>query len=403
MLLLLAACGRSASDSDLDTDISVTPIEASVADFSAHDGILDEWEPALAASADGMRLVASWTEYPLGGGEFPLGTAFSDDGGLTWSTPSDLASPDGSAADSVLEALDDGFVLAWLDHGGAAEHIETAVATGHSFAAAIEASDPSADLAYDKPWLTAVSGDVLLTFQGDGGRTITGTSALSSDGATWQRTDIASDTTFRNLYYPCVSDTGRVWVTFYVEGAIGLRWSDDGGRSWTADDAIVADVAHIPFAEPECVAQGSDVWVVWGTSQDPDSSVTGVDPKLDSLVLSHTTDGVAFDQQDLPLGGHAYALAPQIVIEADGAIDVVFYAGDREGDTDAELDRVRVTDSVDLATWVAPVAFVGQRSSDAWVGDYLGLRWLPDGTLAAAYIDSPDGESHVSFVRTKVP
>ncbi len=76
----------------------------------------DEFEHHLAIAPDGTLGVV-WVEEPLGGGEFPLGVAFSRDRGDTFTRPYRLHSPGGAAADPVITTEAMGrFVIVWLEH-----------------------------------------------------------------------------------------------------------------------------------------------------------------------------------------------------------------------------------------------------------------------------------------------
>ncbi len=400
--------GADTGESGGDT---AAPVDVYAPAISQDSASLEEWEPAL-ANDGANNLVSSWTEWPGGNANFPLGVSFSGDGGTTWSAPADIVSPDGSAADSVVEPLGTGFVLAWYDHNGAAPHIYAATgnaATG--FGAPVEVSDPADDADYDKPWLTHLAdGTALLTYQKVTGRKYAGIAATSSDGGRWTRSTMIEDTTFRNLYYPCASDAGRVYVTYYVEGAIGLGYSDDGGVTWTMNDSALGTPSNLSFAEPECVAQSEHVWVVYGNSTvDPDGDSTGVNPRLDQLFLADVAGDGTVTTTPIPLA--SYALAPQIALETSGAIDLTWYAGNDIGDPAGTFVRTQVLNDVvgEPVTWRTGVAFSPDRSADGWVGDYGGVRWIPDsdgttGNLAATLVQTgADGYGHVSFVRASVP
>jgi hypothetical protein len=399
MLVLLSSIACHGPD-PIDSDTAAPqPIDRLVPALSAHASSQEEWETALAMNDAGAG-VASWTQWPPQG-EFDLGVAFTTDGGASFDAPIDVPSPDGAAADSVLEPLGDGFLLAWFDHGGAAEHVYAATGTAaDGFGPPLEVTDPADGGGYDKPWLARLpDGSLLLTYLKTVGSQATGVAAHTSDGTTWTYADIASDRTWRNLYYACASDTGRVWVTYQFEGAIGLRWSDDDGATWTSDDAVVS-AETVPFAEPVCVAHGDRVYVLYGLSGDPDGEQTGVNPRLNALRLASTVDGAAFDRVIVPLDASPFVLAPQLVMEPDGTLDVTYFAGDDEGDVHGTFRRLQIAggDVGASVAWVDDVPMVGDRSSDLWIGDYSGLVFV-DGSLAASFIDDADGFGHVSFAR----
>jgi hypothetical protein len=247
LLATLASCGGG-SGAGAPPDAAVPDASTAPAGPLDHGvlsrvaGLKDEFETHLAQAPDGT-LGVTWIAEPADGSDFPAGYSFSSDGGRTWLPPASVASPSGGAHDPVLVADARGhFVLVFLGADADGSGIFAARATGGKFDTPTRVSDPAAPADYDKPWaIRLADGTLLVTYQGraaDG--TVLAVAARSDDGSAWTYAPIADDGAFRNLFFPCRSaSAARVWVTFYSAGAVALRYSDDGGATWSSDDTIV--------------------------------------------------------------------------------------------------------------------------------------------------------------------
>ncbi len=392
------------SDAGIGNTLDTAPISASVA-------AKDEFETHLAVAPNGT-IGVSWTEEAISG-PFPIGYAFSKDGGKTWTAPKRIFSLDGGrAADSVLVTdAQSVFLLVWI--GDAAVYAARQQADG-SFGTPVEISDPAAGHTYDKPWAVQTGGKFLVTYQeqtadttnGDASDLDRGVAAVSTDGQHWTRNVMTEEDAGRNLYYPCTSpNADRVWVVFHnIDGTIGMRWSTTNGTQWTTSDLIVSDhETDIPFSEPECVANNDEVWLIYGESDDDPAN--GMNSKHTTLHLAHSKAGAAVDYRSVKSHDTAdekFYLQPQLGRSPDGTLDLTYYAGRADNDALGSFRWARSTDGgktfAKSVTVREPVVFTQDRPTSQWPGDYSGLGYW-NGAVVMSYIDNAIGASHVAFAR----
>lgn len=384
---------------------------------------MQEAETHVATASNGFVAVAY-----IGlqrGGDSTNGYRFSKDDGATWEPPASLDSPNGQVASDPVLATDaaGNFYMTWIgfkfDNRGQPYdmHVWAAKAPAGTttFGAPVEVtSNPQGRTQYDKPWILVLNdGSILVTYA----KTSTGGifAATTRDFATWNTATMIEDGGFRNLVFPCQPTTGsRVYVTHAVASnqgisGIGLRWSNDGGVTWEQANrsAVAAQGEMLAFDDPSCAAEGNEVWVSYGLTRDRVSNVQS--PKLSSIRIAHSTDGgmtIAdrFDGHDA--GAATYFMHPYIVREQNGALDLVYYAGNSEGDPMGSFRRSRSTDGG--RTWAtsmtvrSPITYLGARASQQWLGDYVGLAWARN-NVYTAFVDNSSGTAHVAFYRTAAP
>jgi hypothetical protein len=130
-------------------------------------------------------------------------------------------------------------------------------------------------------------------------------------------------------------------------------------------------------------------------------------PLLDEIRVVHSGDsGKTWDTPGAIKEASVHYLRPEIVLEPQGAIDVIAYTGAQEGDRTGSIRSWRSTNSgvsfAPLATLRSPTTLTGTRSSSLWIGDYSGLVF-DNGELLATIADNSSGASHIAFVRAAVP
>ena len=376
-------------------------------------------EPSLAVTPSGEVLIA-WMER-RGGNSTTLGIRFSPDEGKTWGPVETLASPDGRSASEPVVAADDkgNIYLAWI---GTGKDGPGGIADSHVYVARSEAGSAKfgepVDVATDMrrgsrfaaPWIT-VSGTgaplVVWKYQqamGDGLAV-----ARSDNGAAWTKSIVIERVGLQaRLPYLCASRQGaNAWVT-YLDGDVGvrIRGSDDGGASWSP-----ARVATVSLAEEKprvasditpCVGEGDEVTVAYGRARGIDAGAGGA-TIAESLVLAKSFDGGrTFDaRRTLDLGANV-ALHPQLAREADGPIDLAFYASPPESEA-GSLRWVRAADDRSPLGGVRvareKIRFDSKPRAQAWPGAYFGWQWR-EGALYAALVDATqDDLPHITFAR----
>jgi hypothetical protein len=379
-------------------------------------------ETSVAAASNGF-VAAAWIAVESSGLS-NIGYAISMDGGATFGGPQMIMSPDGRiSSDPVLTADAAGdFFLTWVGYRPGMNGMTTdmhiyvaeAAAGSTTFAAPVEASDPTDTASYDKPWILALpGGGLVVTYERDAPPDDFGlVAARSPDGATWQQAFVAESPMgddFRNL---AAKGGSRVWVTYVSDSTFGvsieLVHSDDGGATWSAETEVSLPSEQVAFEDPNCVAQGNDVWVSYGLTQGPQDMTTQNTDKLDAIRVAHTSDGVTIDYrvnaEDTKAG--KLFLLPQMAIEDSGALDVTFYAGQMDQDPAGSFRRTRAPvpsmgfgPSTDLQS---PVVFLGARGDPRWLGDYTGLTWS-GGQLFMTYAVNASGSSEIAFGHPAVP
>jgi hypothetical protein len=383
-----------------------------------------ESETSVAVGSNGFVAVAYIGIQASGGST--NGYRFSKDGGKTWGTVSTLDSPGGRVASDPVLAVDskDNFYMTWVGYMAQGMnvtdmHVYIAVAPAGTttFGAPIEVTDPTdnSNPSLDKPWVVITHKEtVLVTWANLSDNSIN--AARSTDGAkTFTRGPIATGA-FRNLVFPCIPATGdRIWATYVGNTHVGLRWSDDDGATWKTGmvdnvtmNGVDDGMEQFAFEDPTCVADGNDVWVSYGVTSQP---AAGNDSTsfLDTIRIAHTGDGgktidVRYSVTDAQ--GGKYTLLPTLSREANGALDLVYYAGSSEMDPKGSYRHSRSTDGG--KTWDASVAlksnlfFTGDRGSPKWLGDYTGVA-MRNGYLYTSYAENTGAFSHIAFYALVLP
>ncbi|MFT3772045.1 MAG: sialidase family protein [Minicystis sp.] len=392
---------------------------------SSPDGIIStstdsilEAETHVAVGANNVVVVAWIAEQA--GGNSTNGYVFSTSGGASWTPVQQLASPNGLVASDPVLAFDqqNNCYMTWIGFQFNAQgnaynmhvYVAKAPAGTTTFGAPVEIAPAGTNVQFDKPWITVTNKNaVLVTYA----KTSTGGiyAARSADGgATWSNAVIVEDGNFRNLVYPCVSKTNdRIWAAYHAGGGIGLRWSDDDGVTWPdANKSAVAAQGEQPaFDDPTCAADGNDVWISYGLSNDQFSG--DASPKLHTVRVAHSPDGGS--TVDFRVDAHDAAAAklfmhPALVRATNGTLHLVYYAGQADQDAMGTFRRSSSTDGGH--TWQAstvvrqPITYLGDRASPLWLGDYVGSAWS-GGDLYMSYVDNAGMYSHIAFTKQAAP
>ena len=372
------------------------------------------------AVADNGYVVATWigiqpTQHSHSG------YAFSKNDGQTWMPPQKLEAPGGrTSSDPVVAAApDSSFYLAWIAFQRDAQgnpydmrvYVSKAAAGDTSFGAPQDIAGAITSDAIDKPWVTvAPDGTVYVTWLDTGSQSKNLSPrmrvAVSEDqGQTWNIYPIDSGQGgFRNLIYPCVDDvTGRVYVTYHPGGGIGLRWSDDKGKTWPGATAVASQSdPKSMFDDPTCAAHNGEVWVTYGVGTDPFTETDNA--RSDQIRVAHSSDaGQSIADRHFAEDATAGTkfLHAQMAREASGALDILYYAGSDQNPDSA--GSVRLSQSTDKGkTWSsslvvkAPITFLSTRGDQRWLGDYIGLA-VHSGKAYGSFADNTSGTSHVDF------
>ncbi len=348
------------------------------------------------------------------------GYTFSKDGGQSWLPPQKLDAPGGrTSSDPVVAAApDSSFYLAWIAFQRDAQgnpydmrvYVSKAAAGDTTFGAPADIAGAIASDAIDKPWVTvAPDGTVYVTWLDTGNQSKNLAPrmrvAVSEDqGQTWKIYPIDSGQGgFRNLIYPCVDDvTGRVYVTYHPGGGIGLRWSDDKGQTWPGATAVASQSdPQAMFDDPTCAAHNGEVWVAYGIGSDPFSETDNA--RSDHIRVAYSSDAgqsiaERYFAEDATAG--TKFMHAQMVREAGGALDILYYAGSDKNPDPA--GSVRLTRSTDKGkTWAtslvvrAPITFLTTRGDQRWLGDYIGLA-AHGGKAYGSFADNVSGTSHIN-------
>jgi hypothetical protein len=271
-----------------------------------------------------------------------------------------------------------------------------------TFEPPIEISETVPDQLYDKPWMLVTPDDSVLVSYSDLRRGGIWVAASADHGASFGRALV--ETSRANLAASCPDGSPRgAFLTYVVAGRIRVAHTSDGGATWSAPaDVAVADASGMPaFQDPTCVADGEQVWIAYGRTQD--SYDTPVERLLAVEVAHAGGPDTIVDHTTTALGAApnaAFLLFPQLTRLADGRLALGAYRANRAEPGGADLVYALSTDGG--VSFGAPVALASgltpsvQRHVPDWLGDYFGWAATADG-LAVAYVDNASGFSHVAF------
>jgi hypothetical protein len=371
-----------------------------------------ETETNVAAAADG-RVAVTWIGI-TGSSTTHIGVAFSADDGASWKAPQKIESPDGRvSSDPVVAAGPDSSIyLTWIGFRRDASgnpidmrvYAAKAAAGELAFGPIIEVTGPVASDSVDKPWIAVDKNGVVYITWLDTGEPRMRIGVSENGAQSFAIHDIDDGQGFRNLIYPCIDEqTGRLYVVYHPGGGIGLRFSDDQGKTWPQATAVALPTdPDAMFDDPTCAAHGGKVWIAYGVGTDTFDKTTN--PRSNRLRVALSTDGGASIAQrtfaEDPATGTKF-LHPQLARDTSGTLWLVYYAGS-ESDPDP-AGTLRLSSSTDEgASWSPstivkqPITFLSARNNAQWLGDYIGLFALGS-RLYISYADNTTGFSHVHF------
>lgn len=288
-----------------------------------------------------------------------------------------------------------------------------------TFGAPVEVTDPTmmGVGVYDQPKIAVTPAGALIATYMQASADLMSfviVSAFSTDGQSWVRTNVAGPDpvgSFRNRAVLCsAKNTGDRVFMQYIDDTVGmaLRWSDDGGKTWPAQNLtkvqLPAETSRLA-TEVGCAADGNDVWVFYSQTTDMVGQTTM--PKLDTLRLAHSGDrGATIDSRvnvhDKMAG--KYFLMGNFVRDEAGGLDVTYYAGNTAGDVAGSYRRARSIDGMIFTPSTVvhePLTFDTSRTTLTWMGDYVGLA-TTGGSLHMAYADTSGAAAHIAYYRTSL-
>jgi hypothetical protein len=383
-----------------------------------------ETETQLAIAPDGTIAIA-WIGIDATGASW-IGYRFSTDGGTTFSPMARMAMPtglEGSDPALTVDAAGNFYLSALGVHfaGTSADYTLVYVAKAMSgtttFGVPVQVVNPPQPLLYDHPKiLVTAQGTVVLGFAettalADGGvaDTSIGRIATSKDGQSWQLGTIVAPPAiqFANLFWFC-EGPGVLYATYLEATAtaeyIALRSSSNDGATWSLSSTIVSTSSEIVAGlDPGCVAQGSDVWVVYTTTSAPTTDPVHFLDSAKAIRVAHSGDrGSTVDptpMDALDTAASSLGLMPVLVRETGGGLDVAYLAGNSEGDTRGSMRYVRDATDAGFGSSVAvdgPLTFTMNRTMGNWLGDYLGAV-ASGNKLLIAYPNNASGNTHIYF------
>ncbi len=269
----------------------------------------------------------------------------------------------------------------------------------------------------DHPWLTAAS-DGRLTlvynprdftqnppaFKGSGM-----TAATSTTGQTWETHDIVPFDMERDVAIATGSVDGMErYALFYdTDAPFGstLEKSADG-KAWSPTATISGRVSAYLGDAIRSASRGADVWLLYGLAGYLGGSESAI-VYDQGIALGHSADGGAtWDAPAIILQDDRKVMLPELVIEKDGALDVVYYAGIRELDPAGTFEWIRSTD--EGKTWSSAVVikrgilFQPSRTTQDWLGDYVAVA-TDDDFAYFAWTSNETGQATAQFARRPLP
>jgi hypothetical protein len=373
----------------------------------------------------GPIVAVAWIDV-TGSGFSSIGYTFSTNDGASFGPVGLVKSPGGRLSSDPTVVVDaaQNFWLAWVGFhadamGNVSDmhiYVSEAPAGSTTFGAPVEVSDPADTTSLlDKPWITVTNKwPLLVTYERNAMPTDFGlVAAVSSDGMAWKRGFIVDDPsgmTFTNLALPCAPRDGtRIWATYLAFSGnalnVLLSHSDDGGGSWSPGIVVSTPGEPVAFDDPMCVAENNEVWISYGLTMDMLDPSAGNASKLYAIHLAHSSDGgMTIDThtnvQDAAAG--KFYMHPQIFRELGGAIDLTYYAGNFDMDTNGTFRRSRAavppTGFGPSVVVDAPITFLQSRQSPGWLGDYTGL-YARGTEIYMSFAVNDTGVSHIAFAK----
>lgn len=414
------------TSSSTTTTTSTTMIGPGGTVISIAGDTMYEGETSVVATADGT-VAAAWIAVSPFGEPF-IAYAFSADDGASWQQPISLPSPDGRyGSDPVLAADSSGNIfMTWVgfhaDMSGVTDmqvYVAASKPGSFAFGPPVLVSDPNEEMGVflDKPWITVTpKNTVMVSYARFGNDSFSLISGRSVDFAqSFTRSVILSDDSFQdyyNLCYLCASkETGRLYATYLTIHQSGplqieanVSFSDDDGQSWPAGNVATASAGEpdVAFGDPSCTAINNDVFVSYGRSKDPLDAGSEAGQKDYSVVIRRSTSGGAqfdsmMDAADVMTA--PFFMLPDLKHEDNGLLDIVYYAGVGDEDSNASFRRARFAfgpNNPPSEVVQSPVVMTPDRGVPYWLGDYIG-HYVRGNQQYMTYVANSDFTSHVAF------
>ncbi len=390
------------------------------------DGPGYESEDQIAVASDGTIAIL-YSAFTQGPPYVAMLSTFSTDDGKTFSTPQPVVLGGGLYAGDPAITVDSQGNF-WASYLGIAYTGQTlaysrvfvaeAPKGTMKFGAPVEISTPNNTTALeDHPKIFATKTGALLVGWADfpsasQPANANGVVARSTDGTTWSRTTLIGEpeAVYGTFFWFC-EGASNVYTTF-LEATnqlfIGVRTSADDGATWTTSSVVAsAPSDQIAALDPACAAAGSDLWVMYATTQNPSVDESTLDG-ADHVWITHSPDGGGtFDGTHVDALDHGKSqlgTIPLLVRDATGKLDVAYPAGDSAGDTSGSIRFTR-TDGVTVASSTqvdGPMQFDLSRIDHAWLGDYFG-GVEHAGAFYLAYPRNETGLDHIYFAKFPLP
>jgi len=442
LAVALLACGGTVADDDASTDASTDVVTKKDAKPVVDTGIdvsppLDagvnvsgqgpgyESEDEIAVAPDGTIAIL-WSGFTQGAPYITMQYAFSTDDGKSFTAPKDvLIDPALYPGDPAITVDAQGnFWASYLGISYAGQNLQyTRVFVAEApkgtlaFGAPVEISPPNNTTALiDHPKIFVTKAGTILvgwaSFPTPTAQTATGVVARSTNGTTWTRTTIIDEpeASFGTFFWFC-EGASAVYTTFleatnaFVAGARASL--DDGISFGTTSTQVSLDTDAIAALDPMCVASGSDMWVMYGTTQNPSVDETTIDG-ADHVWIAHSGDGAkTFDAprvDALDLKASKLGTLPLMVRDATGALDVAYIAGNAADDQSGSIRFTRTLGATASASQVVdgPMIFDLGRTTQTWLGDYFG-GVVHSGAFYLAYPRNETGLDHIYFAKVALP
>ncbi|MEO7110006.1 MAG: sialidase family protein, partial [Polyangiaceae bacterium] len=303
---VLAGCSSNSSSnasnpagSSVGADAGTSAAPTTPVQIAATAQSIYQTEPTVAIAPNGTVAVA-WLD--LEPATATVGFAFSQDRGDTWGDSQLMTLPNGAFASNEILVADpqSNFYLVTLavssDQTSSKVLVAKAAAGQSTFGPLIEASNPASPLPRDASAMSIAQDQSLNVVYAEYADTTYQTSIVVSSrstdgGATWTRTPLNTQGAF-GWTNGCASRTSeKVAAVFldYTKEDASVRWSDDNGATWPEANETDISPDENPGEFPSCVADGTDLWLLQGVTHEQAS--TTVEPTLDGIKLSHSSDG----------------------------------------------------------------------------------------------------------------
>jgi hypothetical protein len=440
-LLTTAACGGQFADDDggggadasldviskkdakpiVDTGIDVSPPLDAGLNVSGNGPGYDS-EDEIAVASDGTIAIL-WSSFVPAPPYVTMRYAFSTDDGKSFTPPVDVITPNGLYPGDPAITVDaqGNFWASYLGIAYAGQtvaysrvYVAEAPKGTLKFGPPVEISPPNNTTELiDHPKIFVTKAGTLLVGWADiplpQGNTASGVVARSTNGTTWTRTTIVQqpESTFANFFWFCESAAG-VHTTFLQATNIAffaaLRTSTDDGVSFGSGTStqVSLDADQVAGLDPMCVTSGSNVDVMYMTTQNPSVDETTLDG-ADNIWVAHSADGAkTFPTRIEALDTKASKLAtiPLMARDQSGMLDVAYIAGNLDQDTNGSIRFTRSgapSKAID-----GPMLFDLSRTTQTWVGDYFG-GVVHGSTFYLAYPRNESGLDHIYFAKVAVP